>query len=183
MNINTFLTIYNTKKTLEEKEKFVKEHIKDSYIPYENKIAVAKTICDGCYWIKETDDDGSEFSRLYVNSPAKHMLSSMSIVDLYTDIERSPGGEKILDDYNVLVKCGALDFIVTNINQRELKEFTMVLQMTCEDVIANEYENHAYITKQVDRFGKLVGVALGPVLEKLDMEKVKEVVGEMTPMG
>ena len=55
----------------------------------------------------------------------------------------------------------------------------MILQLICEDIITNEFENHAFISKQVDRFGELIGLAITPFLDNLDIDKIKEFVNEI----
>ena len=54
----------------------------------------------------------------------------------------------------------------------------MVLQMTQDDVIANEFENHAFISQQIERFGKLIGTALSPVISQLDIGQIEKVIDE-----
>ena len=51
--------------------------------------------------------------------------------------------------------------------ERELKEFRMILDMVENDVLQNEYEIRAFISNQVERFGKLTGVVLKPAIEQL----------------
>ena len=53
------------------------------------------------------------------------------------------------------------------IPDRELKEFDVILDMVRNDVIQNEYETHAFIANQVERFGELAGVVLKPAIEQL----------------
>ena len=178
IKFTAFMTAYKFKKTDEEKEQMVKEHINHDYVPYEKKADIAKAIADACYWQKEKDADGNEYKILHVDSVAKYMCTCMAMFDLYTDIERKKGGS-MLEDFNTLNSAGILDLVIQNIDQRELKEFNMIVQLTCDDVVANEYENHAYITKQVERFGKLIGTALLPVLQGLDMGKVQEVINQI----
>ena len=52
--------------------------------------------------------------------------------------------------------------------------------MTYDDLITNEYEPHAFISSQVNRFGSLIGTILGPVLENIDIDKITEAVSEIT---
>lgn len=170
------MNAYKFRKTDEEKEKFIKQHLVDTYIPYEQKADVAKAIAEASYWRTEKDLDGKENKVLHIDSIAKYMLTCMSIVDLFTDIERQTNDGKMLEDFNTLNGSGIMDFIIQNVNQRELKEFNMILQLTCEDIISNEFENHAFISKQVDRFGKLIGFVIAPALEKIDVDKIKEVI-------
>lgn len=176
ININEFMEEYN--KT-DDKEGLVIQHIKSDYVPFETKADIAKAIVDNSYWRNMKDIDGNEHRELFVDSVAKHLLTCMTIVDLYTDIDRQKGNGKMLEDFNVLNGSGVLDYILDNVDERELDEFRMVLQMTCDDVLRNEYENHAYITKQLNRFGEIFKVTLSPVFDKLDIGKIQEVVEQL----
>lgn len=176
INIREFMSLYKIKKGEEEKEKFVKEHIITEYVPYEKKADYAKAITDVSYWKMEKLPDGADTKVLHIDSVAKYMLSCIALVKLFTDIELQFGDGKALDNFNILNSSGVLDYIIQNVNQKELKEFNMVLQMTCDDVIANEYENHAYISKQIYRFGNLIGATLAPVISNLDGDKIEEIV-------
>lgn len=175
--ISAFMNAYNFRKTDEEKLEILKKHIKNEYIPYEQKADVAKAIVDNAYW-KTRNNGNEEVKYLHIDSVACYMLKCMAIIDLYTDIERQKGDGKMLEDFNTLNKSGILDLIVQNIDQRELREFNMILQMTEDDVIANEFENHAFITKQVERFGTLIGTALSPVISQLDLGQIQEVIDQ-----
>ena len=182
MKLTAFMAILNTRKSDEDKETLIKEHIKNEYIPYEQKAYVAKKIVDSCYYKIEKDGD-LERHIMHIDSVAKYMLTCMSIIDLFTDIERTKKDGKMLEEFNVLNSSGVFDILVKNINQRELKEFNMVLQMTCDDVMANEYEPHAYIRNQVERFGQLVGFILQPFIQQLDVDKIQNVVNMINNGG
>lgn len=175
ISITEFMNTYKLKKTDDEKIKFVKKHIKNEYVPYEKKADLANSIVNLSYWV----DDGDCGKILHVDSIVKYMLTCICIIDLYTDIERQKKEDTMLEDFNILNGSGVLDIVINNVDSRELKEFNMVLQMTCDDVMTNEYENHAYITKQVDRFSKLIGAAIAPVLSNLDIDKIKEIIENM----
>ena len=179
IKLTAFMTSYKFRKTTEEKEKMILDHIKNEYVPFEVKADVAKAIVKACYWRKEKDINGNEYSVFHLDSVAKYMLTCMAMIDLYTDIERTKNEGKIVEEFNILNEFGILDFIIKNVNQRELKEFNMVLQMTCDDLMTNEYENHAFISKQINRFGNLVGTTITPILKELDINKIKEIVGEI----
>lgn len=179
IKLTAFMTTFKFRKTDEEKVSMIKEHIKNEYVPYEKKSDIAKAIANASYWRTEKDSDGNEYKELHIDSVARYMLTCISMFDLYTDIERSKAKGNILDDFNILNENGIFDLLIQNIDERELKEFNMVLDMTCKDIIANEFENHAYITKQVDRFGKLVGSVLSPIISQLDLDKVEEIIKQI----
>lgn len=177
IKLSFFMTKYKMKKTYEERLQFVEEYIKNEYVPFETKADVAKAIVDTSYWRTEKTD-GNKRKVLHVDSVANYMLKCMALVDLYTDIERQKNEGKMLEDFNTLNGSGILDMIIQSINPRELKEFNMVLQMTQDDVIANEFENHAFISQQIERFGQLIGTALSPVIEQLDFEQIEKVIDQ-----
>jgi len=174
--INAFLAEYKTRKTVEDKEECVKKYMKNEYVPYDKKADVANAIADASYHQTELDKDGNERRVFHANSIARYMLTCMAIVDLYTDIDRPKIDGNMLDDFNALNSNGALNFIIKNIEPSELKEFKMVVQMACDDLLANEYESHAFISKQVNRFGELVGTIIEPLLQQVDMEKVEQMI-------
>lgn len=177
IKLSFFMTKFNIKKTEDEKLQMVKEHILNQYVPFEKKADMAKAIVDNSYW-REEEINGEKRKVLHIDSVANYMLKCMAIVDLYTDIERQKGDGKMLEDFNTLNGSGVLDFIIQSVNQRELKEFNMILQMTQDDVIANEFENHAFISQQVERFGKLIGTALSPVISQLDIGQIEKVIDQ-----
>ena len=69
-----------------------------------------------------------------------------------------------------------MDVIFSAIPEDELKEFKMIVDFETNDAIANEYENHAFIRSQVERFGTLIGNVIEPILSTIDLDKVKEVI-------
>ena len=172
MNIDMFLELYTKGET------DVAAHIKTGYVPYETKANVAKAIVETCYWHRVELPDGTKTTRFYVDSVGKYMLSQMSMIDLYTDIERNK--ENMLGDYNKLDSFGIFDTLSSDIDKEEIDEYYKVIQMTCDDAITNYYEPHAFISSQVERFGTLIGAVLGPVLENIDIDKITEVISEIT---
>ena len=172
MDIKTFIMMFDKKAKEDKSKEFLASHIKDAYVPYENKVAIAQKIIETSYY-SPTNEDKS--GGIHVNSAAKYMLTCMSFLDLYTDIERSKGEDAMLDDFNELNSRGIFDGILSMGNEREMKEFRMILEMVADDLMTNEYEPHAFVRSQVERFGQLLGMTLAPVLENLDAEKLKEV--------
>lgn len=180
-NISAFLAEYKTKKTDEDKINYVKSHVIDEYIPYEKKVDFASAIVQSSYYEdEEPDTDDNSHKVFHVDSVAKYMLTCMALVDLFTDIERQRGDGNILNDFNALNKARIFDLIIQCIDPQELKEFRMILQMECDDLIANEYENHAFISKQVERFGSLIGTIIQPLLSQLDTNKLEEIMSKIT---
>lgn len=179
MNIKSFITLYNTKKTDEQKKELVKSHITNFYIPYEKKANVAKAIINSSHYIIEKEKGQLEKRRFHIDSVAKYMLVCMAIVDLFTDIERGKNESKMLDDFNKLNELGILEIIFNLVNQRELKEFQMIVQMVEDDLIANEYEPHAFIRGQIERLESIISSMVNPIISNLDTDKIQDIINQL----
>ena len=172
MKIDTFLTLLKSKKKDDERIALIKERIKNKYVPIEEKQVRTNNIIKSSFYEKR--DDGTEV--FHVNSVAKYMLTCMTLLDLYTDLERNQKEGKILEEFNKLNEQGVFDILVQSVDQRELKEFNMVLDMESSDVMANEYEPGAFVRNQIERFGNLIGTTLLPLLDKVDAGQIEEIV-------
>ena len=154
----------------------IKKHITYEYLPFVKKCNLCERIIKSTYYKK--NEDGT--SKFYVDSVAKHMLFNLVVVDTYTDIDID--FNRAADEYDLLEEHGLFELIASLISERELSELMNILDMKEKDVIANEYEPHAFISSQIERFGSLLGISLSPALEKLggvieelDAEKVAQV--------
>lgn len=159
--VKDFCKKYNGADAVQTKETYVKSIMNPHYIPYEIKITVCENIVKSAYYKK--DDNGNR--KLYINSPIQYMLYRLELVRQYTNIEVD--FSNVIDEFNLLNKSELFDEIIVNIPNRELNEFEMVLDMVKDDAIKNEYETHAFISNQVERFGQLIGVVLKPAFEQL----------------
>lgn len=173
MKVIDFIREYDEAEKSGLDDEIIRKHMNDEYVLFEDKVDAAKAIVDACYWNTEEDDFGNSRSVLNINSILKYYLTHMVILELFTDLERSFDGKQMLDDFNELNRRGIFKKIKQYINPDELSEFNTILQMICDDVIANEYENHAFVRKQVTRISDLFINVLRPVLEELDYEKIK----------
>lgn len=159
--VKDFVKKYNAAKSDQTKETLIKSVICIDYLPYERKITICEKIIDSTYYTK----DKNNVKKLHFNSPAQYMLYCLNLVNEYTNI--GIDFKNSLDEFNLLNKHGLLDLIISNIPKRESKEFDVVLDMVRNDVIQNEYETHAFISNQVNRFGELTGALLKPAIEQL----------------
>ncbi len=185
--VKDFVKKYNNEKSEEAKIDFVKSVINTKYIPYETKVTICKKIIESSYYIK-TEINGIEVRKLQVNSPAQYMNYCLWLVKQYTNIEID--FKRSLEEFNELNKIGLFDVIATFIPEREYKELRMILEMTENDILRNEYETHAFISKQVERFGELIGVTMKPAIEQLiktveniDENKIEEIINKLNKRG
>lgn len=140
MKLNDFVQFF---KSTKNKEQFVKEHIKTTYLPYEDKISLCKEIADRTMWI--TVNDKQVFS---VNSPMRYMLFVQGIVQYYTDIEIPDDGESRLLAFNEFEKNGITSYLPEAIGS-DYKALNTVLSMVYDDVIANETNLITYFDRKL----------------------------------
>lgn len=177
MKIDTFLKLYNTKKTEEEKAATIAQIMNNAHIGYADKVDRAGIIAKNSYHIKETGVDGVEREVFRQNSAAKYMLYSLTLVDLYTTLELDfKQSLELFEKINGEI----LDMIIMSIDERERKEFQMLLDFACDDLLVNEYEPHAFIREQVERFGSLFGTIIAPAIENIDVNKIEEVLKQIS---
>lgn len=165
-------------------KEFAERHIKGEkmpimkieYLPIVNKINLCERVINATYYKKNEDGTKS----LHIDSVSEHILFQLAIVDAYTNINID--FTHVIEEYDMLDRDEVLQEIWIMIPSREVEELKQMLAMKEKDIIQNEYEPHAFIANQVERFGTLVGVAATPVLEKLaevienvDVEKLAKV--------
>lgn len=175
MKVDTFLKLYNTKSTRDERVDAVKQIMKDSRVSYSDKVDRAGIIAQNSYHAKQRDVNGEEREVFRQNSAAKYMLYYLTLVDLYTNLEIDY--KQSLEIFELL-DGEIIDIILSLIDDREKKEFKMLLEFACDDLLVNEYEPHAFIKDQVERFGYLIGTTLAPVLENMDLDKIQQMISK-----
>lgn len=164
--VEKFCKKYNETNIEQTKVALIEKVMNMHYVSYEKKIAICEKIVENSYYkkVKTVEKDGIEVKKLHVNSPVSYMLYCLYLVKEYSNIEVD--FSKVLEEFNMLNESELLDIIISNISEKELKEFRMVLDMVESDTIQNEYESHAFISNQVERFGELFGHIVSPALEK-----------------
>lgn len=165
MTVKEFMKKYNALTNAELKKNYVVSVVKNQYMPYENKVTICQKIVEATYYITTKDKDGNERRKLHVNSTAKYMLYCLNIVNTYTSIEIN--FKNSLEEFNLLNGSECLDLIFQHIPDREKQEFRKILDLVESDLMQNEYEIHAFISNQVERFGELTSATLSPLLKML----------------
>ena len=59
MKIETFVKLFNTKRTSDEKEKAIQDIMKDVHIKFEDKVNRSRLIAKESYYTKENTSDGA----------------------------------------------------------------------------------------------------------------------------
>ena len=162
MKIKEFTEKYNAIATDRLKEDYLNNnlHIK-TYLPFLTKVTLADKLAKVTTLDKDTGN-------VNVKSDVNYLLFCRMIIEQYTDLQVETEG--FYEEYDLLNESGLLDKIMQTIPEKEIAEFKMICDMKKSDLLQNKYENHAFISSQVERFGTLIGVTLKPVLDKLATE-------------
>lgn len=148
IKIDEFVDSY---KKSNDKEKYVKNAIKHTYIPFmdkavqANKIVVATSMVDKKY--KE-------------NSSARYVFFVMSMLSMYFDVEYD--ADNVYMEYDKVNECGMIYYISKSVS--DIEEFKIVLNMTLDDFRANNLSLPAYLETKFDA----MSMVLNAILEKLD---------------
>ncbi len=170
MNIDTFIKLYNTKRTDDDKANAIAQIMKPNHhVSYTDKVDRVRMIAETSYHEKQEDINGAERIVFHQNSAVKYMLYSLTLVNLYTNIDVD---FKECVDIFEKINGEILDGIISTINERELKEFQMLLEFACDDLLVNEYETHAFISGQVVRFCDMISVVGRPFFDKIDVNRI-----------
>lgn len=165
MTVIEFVKKYNKLTSEDLKGKLVESVIKHEYVPYENKITICKKIVEASHYIKKKDKNNKETKKLHIDSTANYMLYYLNIVNCYSSVDVDFSNS--LEEFNLLNCSKCLDAMLSSIPEREEKEFRMILDMVENDLMQNEYETHAFISNQVERFGELISNIFSPLLEEV----------------
>ena len=121
MNIDSFLTIYRTKKTDEAKRDYVKGRIKDKYLPIMEKQNLAQNIISECY--KDRRD-----------SVKKYVMTFMVLISAYTDLDVAKDYNGMVKQFDKLNECDALKYLIVLMKESELNEFKLILDFVECDI-------------------------------------------------
>ena len=77
----------------------------------------------------------------------------------------------------MLEEQGLVDELIRLMPQREVTSFETILKMVFDDFIQNNYENHAFISNQVQRIVDIFTATTSPLIEKIK-EKVENMTEE-----
>ena len=137
----------------------------NNYVPFVMKDALMTNVVKCTMLDKET-------GHIKVNSSAEYLLLIRVFIEQYTYLKvETPG---FYEEYDELVKSGLFDLLIVGnenveslIPRAEITEFKNLLNLKKNDLMTNQYEPHAFITGQVDRFIKLGEATLTPVVDAI----------------
>lgn len=164
ISVSEVVKRYNTFSSDELKKKYVQSLIiQDKYVDYLVKVKYAQDIIA----ISSLDNNG----KIKFNSSKKYMLYVNAILSLYTKIDIS--SKESVKDFDMLDKYNLIDEILDTVPQDELSKFDTVMKMCTDDFIANNYEIHSFINKQIDKVTELLSKNMTPIIHELS-EKIND---------
>lgn len=166
------------------KNRYIQEKLSIiSYLPVNIKDAIAIVITDRTMFEQEeyADKNGETKFRktdnIHVNSFVQYMLFVREVIEKYTNLICSDDAN-FMTDYDLLKSSGLLDKLMIGeivngkeipplIPINEISEIRTLIDMHKSDIMQNMYEPHAYVSRQVERFGTLINTLVEPFMESV----------------
>lgn len=176
MTVKEFCEKYNELNTEYLQKEFIKENLEiKNYLPIFRKDVIATKIAEQTNFKHEKyiTDDGVEKDKLtdyvYVNSFYAYLLFCRVVIQEYTNLEIDT--EHFDLDYDLLTQTGLLDLLMVGENSlipyKDLLELKMIIDMKQKDIMTNNYEPHAYISKLINSFSVISENTLMPFLSEI----------------
>lgn len=150
-------------------ETFINKHIVTDYVPFlEKDVLCTRIIYATCYADKDR-------KIVKFNTPARNILFDMNLINLYTDIEINFEDNKNVEQYDKLMKSGAIYLLMDKIPESEHLEFSTLLDAKLSDVVTNEYS----ITALLYNFINSLALTDEVITDALKSPEVKEMIEEL----
>lgn len=159
MTVDEFVEKY---KELDEagKNSLLNDLITTEYVPYAIKIADCKRI------IQSTSYTNTEPNMFSINSPARHMLLNLQLIDRYTDLEIDYN--EALEIYDMLDEIDAIDNIITSLPAKEVSKYRKIMKMMLKDFKMNERSMIGYLDSKLASLG-IISEELNKIMEDISV--------------
>lgn len=139
------------------------------YIDIATKCNIAERIADVTMFVYR---EGIKTNEINNDSIGRFLLSTLSIIDMYTDLEID--FSNVFEEYDLLAKDNIISLIIGFNEENQglipygnISEMQTLVAMNVDDIIQNNLSAHAFIQNQVSRFGELIGITLSPIMDKI----------------
>lgn len=161
MTVKEFVTKYKEAKTSAVKDALIKKlNIKD-YIDVNTKSTYINLVVSKAN--AEYDKDGNIIGHRY-NSIMQHVLFTVTMIQLYTDLDidfkREENPDNVLEIYDLLNQSDLLSKIFDLIGEKEIDECMLFLTMASNDFTQNVMSLQAYIGDKIDRATDVINAAV-----------------------
>lgn len=186
MTVREFVEKYKNENEKLDKYHFIENHIVKTYLPYIQKVALAKTLNDATMyeWMESTDVNGNptkmKTDQVKISSHVRNLLFKRMVIENYTDLEIED--RSFYNEYDLLQECGAMKMFL-NIVGEDLKELESVCDMIKNDTIKNEYEINAQIAKIVEAFSDKLDPVFEALASKIQSAEADEIIQALGAMN
>ena len=152
MNVDVFVKQIKMNK---DRETYIQQRIIKDYIPYEEKIARCEQIINVSSYIDVGDH------KIYrINTPIRFLLTALTIINEYTDIDISFDDDQFVKEYNLLDANGLIDELLKAIPKHEHETWMMLLTMIDDDKHENERSLIAYFDTKIEAITNILTTSL-----------------------
>lgn len=155
MRIDEFIEEFKKLNT-DDKVDLVNGLITTEYVSYATKMTDCKRIIDS------TSYTNTEPNMFCINSPARHMLLNLQLIERYTDLEIDYNNA--LEIYDMLDEAGAIDYIITSLPTKEVSKYCKIMKMMLKDFKMNERSMIGYLDSKLASLG-IIGETLNNLIE------------------
>jgi len=159
MKVDEFLDEYK-KFDEEAKGEYVKSIINTKYVSYATKISDCKRI------IQSTSYTNTDPNMFCMNSPARHMLLNLQMIERYTDLEIDYNNA--LNIYDMLDEVDAITGILGCIPFKEASNYNHIMKMMLKDFRMNERSMIGYLDSKLASM-KILGESLDKIMEEVSV--------------
>ena len=186
MTVREFVEKYKNENEKLDKYHFIENHIVKTYLPYIQKVALAKTLNDATMykWVASTDENGNptkvKTDQIKVNSHIRNLLFKRMIIENYTDLEVEDSS--FYNEYDLLEECGVMDYILSYIDD-DVRRFKSVCDMIKDDTLKNEYEINAQIAKIAESLTDKLDPVFEALASKIQSAEAAEIIQALGAMN
>lgn len=186
MTVREFVEKYKNENEKLDKYYFIENHIVKTYLPYIQKVALAKTLNDATMykWVESADENGNptkvKTDQVKISSHIRKLLFKRMVIENYTDLEIEESS--FYNEYDLLQECGAMKTLLDMVGE-DLKEFESVCNMIKNDTIKNEYEINAQIAKIAEAFSDKLDPVFEALASKIQSAEAAEIIQALGAMN
>lgn len=172
-NYTEFINKIKSFKSIDARDNYIKATIQpEEYIPFE----VVCVLCDQILATSYFDKNGN----IHIDSCKKYLNYMYVIYSSYLNIDVD--SKNFLEQYNEIHRLGISDVLVGLVPEGEMSTLDAILKMKSDDILANNYEMHAFIRNELGKFYPAIASgmteflkSLDGILEQIDVNKAIEI--------
>ena len=164
MTVNEFIKQFTSCQTEAAKTAALKGIIKTHYVPYDQKVFLARM----CVEVSNVD---TKTKLVRLNTPATYLNYTTTILSMYTNLKLEKA--KSSETYDALMKANALQPLLDYIGS-DLDEFQSVLKMCIDDFRENETSTRSAIEKLIAFMATMLDTSVQGLTEAMNSKKEKK---------